>query len=881
MPLTPGTRLGYYEITASLGAGGMGEVYKARDTRLGRDVAIKALTDGFANADDRLGRFQREAQILGSLSHSNIAAIYELEEHNGARYLVLEYVPGETLAERLRRGPLTVDESLEISGQIAEALEAAHEKGVVHRDLKPANIKITPDGKVKVLDFGLAKDIATDTSGVHDALNSPTLTVASPAYTRAGVILGTAAYMSPEQARGKPVDKRTDIWAFGCILYECLTGKMAFDEETVTDTLAAVLKAEPEWRDVPDPAGPRVRELLRRCLQKDSRLRLRDIGDARILLSEILSGNAEIAASAGPVASGGAWPVRRVLPILAAACVVALALGVITGMWWRSRSEPAAIWTGAYLGGPELSTMPRPSPDGHLLAFVATDKDGVMQVWVMNPESGNRVMLTHRRDLGFVSVCSWSADGTRIFYDRYYDQLKGIYSVPALGGDEQMILETGGIPEALPDGSLLVTEINSQYEQQLYRYWPDSGKSEALPVILPNASLYGWVTVRAFADGRHAIVFGIAAEQRSGAARPHFYVVDLETATLRKLDADFGDLETGGGVPPAAVTPDGKTAIFGSTHGTLSQVMSVPIDGHLPAQQLFTVTGYVQSLAIGADGGIYLDQADRPMEIIRFAPEGGRVERIASVQKPVADYFAALPDGRAVWAEYAAGHRRVMIGGSGKEPASLISTTEEISGPMTAVGAGALAFLIGGETHTTIGVAALSNGRIVRRTPFDKGQIEQMASSPDGKTLYVAAAGSIWVVTADGEIRRQCAGNYVSVEPGGQSLLVEVKGSPNTKLVRVPLNGGAEQEIPVPGPLTLGYVIDNEGIRNGHLVAPGSGPTWYWPPAIFNLAAGKSTRIPLDYVSDFHHMSWTPDGKVMASTLLWRSNMWKFTHGTH
>jgi len=309
--------------------------------------------------------------------------------------------------------------------------------------------------------------------------------------------------------------------------------------------------------------------------------------------------------------------------------------------------------------------------------------------------------------------------------------------------------------------------------------------------------------------------------------------------------------------------------------------MSVPIDGHAPAHPLFTVTGYVESLAIGADGDIYLDQADRPMEIIRFAPEGGRVERIASVQKPVGDNFAALPDGRAVWAEYSAGRERVMIGATGKEPVSLVSTVDETSGPFTAVGADAVAFLIGGESHITIGVAALSNGRIVRRIPFDKGHVEQMASSPDGHTLYVSAAGSIWAVTAEGEVRRQCAGNFVSVEPGGKSLLVEVRETPNTKLVRVPLNGGAEQPIPGPSPMTLAYGIDNEGVRNGRLVAPASSPTWYWPPAVFDLATGKSTRIPLEYVSDFHHMAWTPDGKVMASALAWRSNVWKFTRRSH
>ena len=876
MPLTPGTRLGYYEITAPLGAGGMGEVYKARDTRLGREVAIKALPDAFANSDDALARFQREAQILGSLNHPNIAAIYELEEHNGARYLVLEYVPGETLAERLRGGPLSVEESLEIASRVAEGLEVAHEKSVVHRDLKPANIKITPDGKVKVLDFGLAKDVAADRSGVQDALNSPTLTAASPAYTRAGVILGTAAYMSPEQARGKPVDKRADIWAFGCILFECLTGKMAFGGETVTDILAAVVKSEPQWRALPDEAGPRVHELLGRCLQKDPRSRLRDIGDARILISEAQSGDSTVVASAAP------RPVRRLLPIPVAACLTALVLGLIAGMWWKGRSEPAAVWTGAYLGGNEISTFPRPSPDGHLLAFVAKDNDDVMQVWVMKPESGNRVMLTHRRDLGYASICSWSPDGNRIFYDRYSDQLKGVFSVPALGGDEQMVLETGGSPEALPDGSLLVGQINPERQQQLYRYWPDSGKSQALPVILPNGILYGTATIRAFSDGRRAIVFGIAAGERTEATGPHLYVVDLETGKLHMLNADYGDLVANGGVPPATVTADGKTAIFGSSQGPLSRVMSVPIDGHAPAQQLFTLTGgYLQSLAVGVDGDIYLDQGDRPMDIVRFAPEGGHVERIAAVQKPVGDYFAALPDGRAVWIEYAAGRRRLMIGALGKEPASFVNTTEEISGPLTAVGPDTVAFVVGVKTHPAIVVAALSNGRIVRRIPFDKGLIEQMASSPDGKTLYWAAAGSIWAVTADGEARRQHPGNYVSVEPGGQSLLIVVREPPNTKLVRVPLNGGLEQEMPVTRPLTLGFEIDNEGVRNGRLVAPGSGPTWYWPPAIFDLATGKSARIPLDYLSDFHHMSWTPDGKVMACALVWRSNMWKFTRRLH
>src|SRR5579864_6248623 len=244
MALTAGTKLGSYEITGAIGAGGMCEVYQAHDTKLGRDVAIKVLPEAFAHDSERLSRFQREAKMLASLNHPNIATIHGLEQSGSTSYLVMELVPGETLAERLKAGPVPVDEALKIATQIAEALEAAHGKNIIHRDLKPANVKVTPEGKVKVLDFGLAKAFAGD-AGIDDPSNSPTLSAAA---TMQGTILGTAAYMSPEQARGKPLDKRTDIWAFGCVLYELLTGKQAFHGETTTEILVAVLRGEPDWR---------------------------------------------------------------------------------------------------------------------------------------------------------------------------------------------------------------------------------------------------------------------------------------------------------------------------------------------------------------------------------------------------------------------------------------------------------------------------------------------------------------------------------------------------------------------------------------------------------------------------------------------------------
>src|SRR5262249_49630492 len=262
MPLTPGSRLGPYEIVAPIGAGGMGEVYRARDTKLDRDVALKVLPDSFVHDPDRLARFQREAKVLASLNHPNIAHIHGLEESNGVRALVMELVEGEDLAQRLTRGAIPIDEALPIAKQIAEALEAAHEQGIIHRDLKPANIKVRPDGTVKVLDFGLAKALEATVTPNASASISPTIT--TPAMTQAGVIMGTAAYMSPEQAKGRPADKRSDLWSFGCVLYEMLAGCRTFGGEDVSDTLAHVLMKEPEWSALPATTPAPIRRLLAR-----------------------------------------------------------------------------------------------------------------------------------------------------------------------------------------------------------------------------------------------------------------------------------------------------------------------------------------------------------------------------------------------------------------------------------------------------------------------------------------------------------------------------------------------------------------------------------------------------------------------------------------
>ena len=373
-----GTKLAHYEITSHLGTGGMGEVYQASDSKLGRNVAIKLLPEAFTHDPDRAARFEREARVLASLNHPNIAAIYGVEESGGRKFLVMELVGGETLAERIRRSPIPVEEALGIAVQITEALEAAHEKGVVHRDLKPANIKITSEGKVKVLDFGLAKAFAADMDN-SNLSNSPTLTMAA---TNAGIIIGTAAYMSPEQARGKTVDTRADVWAFGAVLYEMLTGKQAFHGEDVTEILAAVVMKEPSFDALPGKTPGPIRNLLRRCLEKNQKRRLQHIGEARIAIEDALAGatHPELL----PAAQN-----QRVFAWTAAGVIVVLLLALATVSFVHFRETPAQRPRLRFLIAPPekmAMSMFSLSPDGSNLVFVAVE-GGQNRLWLRSPDS--------------------------------------------------------------------------------------------------------------------------------------------------------------------------------------------------------------------------------------------------------------------------------------------------------------------------------------------------------------------------------------------------------------------------------------------------------------------------------------------------------------
>jgi Tol biopolymer transport system component len=521
MALAPGTRLGPYGIIALIGAGGMGEVYRARDTKLNRDVALKILPESFAVDGDRVARFRREAQVLAALNHPNIAHIYGFEDSGSTHALVLELVEGPTLADRIAKGPIPIDEALPLAKQIAEALEAAHEQGIIHRDLKPANIKIRDDGTVKVLDFGLAKALEPASAMSPMLTNSPTIT--SPArMTGVGTILGTAAYMSPEQAKGRPADKRSDVWAFGCVLYEMFTGRRAFEGDDVSDTLALILMKEPDWTALPATVPTAAGTVMRRCLQKDRKQRVRDVGDVSLALEGAFEA----------VAPEPTTALRGPLPWAALAFgVLGLASFATTAALyrWPARLEqpsiqfvvsPAEGWrTRTAVGAGPLAM----SPDGRRLAFVAVDKDGQPLIWLRSLDAAVAQPLKGTEGAG---LPCWSPDGSFLAFvaDR---RLK---KIDVAGGPPQPIADpAGSVGSWSSDGVIL---FNASVNGPLSRI------SAAGGLVTPATSLEADELRHVFPhflpDGQHFLYAGFGA---NGVA---IYVGSLNSKARTPLLRDVG-----------------------------------------------------------------------------------------------------------------------------------------------------------------------------------------------------------------------------------------------------------------------------------------------------------------------------------------------------
>jgi serine/threonine-protein kinase len=629
MHLEPGSRIGPYEVSEPLGKGGMGEVYRARDTALGRHVALKILPESFAADGDRLARFEREAQALASLNHPNIAQVYAIEtipagpiSAHGGRAIVMELVEGEDLSERIARGPIPLDEALPMARQIALALEAAHEAGIIHRDLKPANIKVRPDGTAKVLDFGLAKAFGSDaTASASSLANSPTLTGRA---TELGVVLGTAAYMAPEQAKGRAVDRRADVWGFGVVLYEMLTGRRAFDGDDVTEVMAAVIRDTPDLAALPAGTPPAVRRLLRRCLEKDARKRLRDMGDAGVELDEAMAAPASDAA--GSTHDGATPPTARRSLIALAGGAVLLA-GLAGGAAWSLKpalvvDRPLARFTLMLEDGQRLANVNNPnlawSRDGRLLAYRA---DGVLYVRSLDdvrprevvkaPGSGqwfspDGATLVYRTTSGLSKVAvagggaqaiasfaeflglDWAEDGTLVYSDS-----KSIKRIPDTGGEPTVLL-------AAPDGSLVASP------QLLPR-------GRALLYTLVTGGTQPAVVVKALDDAARearTLLPGVSAARYA----PSGHLIYALDGRFMAVPFDADRLELNGssvplpesvyvssvGVPQIAVSDTGALAYVASEEAQALQVSWVDAQGQ--ARPAVTVPRNYSDLVLSPDG---------------------------------------------------------------------------------------------------------------------------------------------------------------------------------------------------------------------------------------------------------------------------------------
>ncbi|HVH28778.1 MAG TPA: protein kinase [Vicinamibacterales bacterium] len=815
--LTIGSRFGSYEVLSSLGQGGMGEVYRVRDTKLGRDVAIKIVSDGFGHDPERLARFQREAHLLASLNHPHIAAIYGLEESNGSQFLVLELVEGGTLAQRLKSRPLPVPEALSVARQIADALQAAHEKGIIHRDLKPANIAFTVDGQVKVLDFGLAK--AVESESMADVANSPTMTLGG---TQAGVILGTAPYMAPEQAKGRPADKRSDIWALGCVLYEMLTGKRAFEGEDVSDTLAFVITKEPEWSALPADVPPAIRKVLRRCLEKDRKRRFADIADVRLDIEDAL--NAVPDATAAVIAPPAGRSNRRLIAIgsLAAAAVIAIAFW--SGQRRASPSPPAPVARFLVNVAPAEQLLAAPedrdtvegrpsrtsmtwSVDGRSIVFSAAEGDRqqlyirTIDRLVATPLPGTQggaipFVSPDGRWVGFWSsgalkkvpidgsgpattICettllpygaTWGADDAIIFSRG----TEGLWRVPATGGTAQAIIKpdlTKGewkflSPQLLPgDGAVVFTVTHTGFPT-----WEDDTE----------------VVVHVFATGERKVLVHGGAD---GRVLPTGQLLYLRRGTLMAVAFDLEQVAATGG--PVALIAD------------VMQSANTPNDAFEGGAGQFSVSATGSLLY--APGGTF----PPPERSLAWVDRNGTAEPLPLASRPYASPRLS-PDGR-----------RLLVWTQGDRNVWVHDLSRGVTTRLTFEGRNARAIWTPDGTRITYASTVAGAENLFWRPSDGSGTTERLAPSegyqapgvwtPDGRTLLFIQENpttplDIWTLSLDGDRRPQpflqtsYDEEYVDLSPDGRWLAYVSNQSGRGEVYVQPYPGpGARQQISLDG----------------------------------------------------------------------------------
>ena len=839
MALSPGTRIGPYEVVSLLGAGGMGEVYRARDTKLGREVALKVLLPSFTADGNRVARFEREARLVASLNDPHIAAIYGFEDTGTGPALVLELVEGDTLSDRVRRGPMPVSTALVIAQQIADALDTAHRAGVIHRDLKPSNIKITPDGVAKVLDFGIAKAFAIEGSAAGLS-TSPTMTDSA---TIAGAILGTAAYMSPEQARGQPIDKRTDIWAFGCVLFEMLTGSSVFRRETVTDTFAAVLGTEPEWSALPTATPASVRRLLTRCLQKDARRRLHDIADARIDLEDAMVSPAEPA----PMPAPRRWS-RVAVPalFLGAASTVVLLWAMRDRFGTPAESSAADTRVTRLTDLPGLEESPAISPDGKSVAFSA-GVGGQRQLFVQLIAGGPPLQVT--RDPVDHESPRWSRDSSSILY--FSPAVSGttqgsIWEIPALGGVPRRIVNSvGGADVSATDGRLALFRLAKDVIQ-LVTAPADGSRFDVVAEFAP-ATYY--LYPRWSPDGRWI------AFQRGDGLRFDVFVARATGGQPRQLTHE-NNMMSG-----LAWLTDSTGIVYSSSRGgtmpylpTLGLWQVTLVDGSV-RRITSGETSYV-SPDISKSGAILVARMKLQSDIWRFPVDGPPAEnvrrgvRVTRQTGQVLTPTAGPGDREVAYVSDSGGHANLWVVNS--ESGALRQITHET------------------DPNVAMGVAVWS---------------------PDGQSIaFVSTRGNegltfgVWLVDADGSNLRNLAnpGLGPAWSPDGRWVYYSTRGGAATTAVvlkKVPVDGGPAVVVttePLRGVIGLDrttlYYLFERSLVDGtpefeiRAATPESGPFRV-------LARIPASRVPIWQIVN---PALSPDGKWLAQPLTdgFTTNIW-------
>jgi serine/threonine protein kinase len=802
--LASGTRLGAYEVVAAIGAGGMGEVYRARDTKLGREVALKVLPEEFAADAERMGRFEREAKVLASLNHPNIATIHGMEESGDVRALIMELVPGQTLAELLMTSAGTpgrvmpLDEALPIAKQIANGLEYAHERGIVHRDLKPANVKITPDGVVKILDFGLAKALEGEVAA-GDPSSSPTM---SRLATQAGIILGTAAYMAPEQAKGKSVDRRADIWAFGCVLYEMLTGKKPFEGETVTDILAAVIMKEPDWTALPPVTPAALGRLLRRCLTKDVRDRLQAIGEARIAIQKVEKGETELVSGTAvilpPPVPVPRW--RRALPWVVGLLAIIAMLATFYAYFRASRpAPPSPIELNLFLpAGQQLYADDGPavviSPNGSRVAYVAETPSNKEQIYVRSLESSVGTPL----ESAMGSSPFFSPDGQWI---GFFGSNGDIEKISVFGGAPVTICVANSHRGAWwgKDGTIVLT---SAVTSSLYRVSASGGTPVAVTHLDAGRKeiTHRWPQI--LPDGK-SVIFTASADNNN------FEHADVEAASLAtgKTTILVENAYFGRYLPSGYLTYVSGGTLFAAPFDAAALKLTGPSRPILTNIEADVTNGSAQlSFSNGGTGIYILGQSTGPQVVVNLVDLAGKATPL--VPQP-GDYYSPLysPDGKRLSLDFQSNVWIFDIARGSLSPLTF-SRPACVTPIWTPDGKRITCFRP--EVGSGAGMSwLLADGSGAMEPLTDSGSVRQIpfSWSPDGKTLafaqYATSSGAcceIWTLQINSDGKPGKPKPFIRRGPGGGVYAPAF--SPDGHWLAYQTLGGLRQVyvVPFPGP---------------------------------------------------------------------------------